>query len=124
LKKRRDIQFILEKKNSLISKEEVLFDCNDLAKDYEFFNLSNIKISPNNKLAVFSVDTVSRRLYTIKIKDLESGDVLIDSIENCTGSFVWANDNQTFFYTKRNTQTLRNDKIYKHTIGSSYKEDV
>ena len=114
----------IRKKNSLISKEEVLFDCNVLAKDYEFFNLSNIKISPNNKLAVFSVDTVSRRLYTIKIKDLESGDVLSDSIENCTGSFVWANDNQTFFYTKRDTQTLRNDKIYKHTIGSSYKEDV
>ena len=53
-------------KDSLNSKEEVIFDCNELAKNYEYFNLSNFKISPDNKIVAFSVDTVSRRLYTIK----------------------------------------------------------
>ena len=104
-------------KDSLKSKEEILFDCNKLAQSHDYFNLSNFKISPNNKIVAFSVDTVSRRLYTIKFKNLDNGEILKDEIINTSGTFAWASDNSILFYTNRDTQTLRNDKIFKHKIG-------
>ena len=103
--------------------KEVLFDCNTLAKGHEFFNLRGISISPSNELAAFAVDTVSRRQYTIQVKNLKTGEVYPDSIENTTGSSVWADDNQTLFYTKKDPVTLRADKIYKHKLGTSSEND-
>ena len=110
-------------KDSLKSKEEILFDCNKLAQSHDYFNLSNFKISPNNKIVAFSVDTVSRRLYTIKFKNLDNGEILKDEIINTSGTFAWASDNYTLFYTNRDTQTLRNDKIFKHKIGDALVND-
>ena len=110
-------------KDSLKSKEEILFDCNKLAQSHDYFNLSNFKVSPNNKIVAFSVDTVSRRLYTIKFKNLDNGEILKDEITNTSGTFAWANDNSTLFYTNRDTQTLRNDKIFKHKIGDNTVND-
>ena len=85
--------------------------------------MSNIKISPDNKLAAYSIDTVSRRLYTIKIKNLKTGEFLNDCIDNTSGNFAWGNDNTTLFYTNRDSETLRNDKIYKHVLGTNSKDD-
>ena len=110
-------------KDSLKSKEEILFDCNKLAQSHDYFNLSNFKVSPNNKIVAFSVDTVSRRLYTIKFKNLDNGEILKDEIINTSGTFAWASDNSTLFYTNRDTQTLRNDKIFKHKIGDALVND-
>ena len=122
-KKDKDYPIYVRKKETLDSKEQILFDCNFLAKNYNFFNLSNIKISPDNKLAAYSIDTVSRRLYTIKIKNLETGKFLNDCIDNTSGNFAWGNDNTTLFYTNRDSETLRNDKIYKHVLGTNSKDD-
>jgi oligopeptidase B len=122
-KKNKDYPIYVRKKETLDSKEQILFDCNFLAKNYDFFNLSNIKISPDNKLAAHSIDTVSRRLYTIKIKNLETGEFLNDCIDNTSGNFAWGNDNTTLFYTNRDSETLRNDKIYKHVLGTNSKDD-
>ena len=122
-KKNKDYPIYVRKKETLDSKEQILFDCNFLAKNYDFFNLSNIKISPDNKLAAHSIDTVSRRLYTIKIKNLETGEFLNDCIDNTSGNFAWGNDNTTLFYTNRDCETLRNDKIYKHVLGTNSKDD-
>ena len=121
--KEKNYPIYIRKKDTLKSKEQILFDCNVLAKGHEFFNLSNFKISPNNKFIAFSTDTVSRRLYTIKIKNLETGKILEESIDNSSGSFAWANDNKTLFYTNRDIKTLRNDKIYRHTIGENSNKD-
>ena len=122
-KKDKDYPIYVRKKETLDSKEQILFDCNFLAKNYDFFNLSNIKISLDNKLAAYSIDTVSRRLYTIKIKNLETGEFLNDCIDNTSGNFAWGNDNTTLFYTNRDSETLRNDKIYKHVLGTNSKDD-
>jgi len=122
-KKDKDYPIYVRKKETLDSKEQILFDCNFLAKNYDFFNLSNIKISPDNKLAAYSIDTVSRRLYTIKIKNLKTGEFLNDCIDNTSGNFAWGNDNTTLFYTNRDSETLRNDKIYKHVLGTNSKDD-
>ena len=122
-KENLDYPIYFRYKDSLKSKEEILFDCNKLAQSHDYFNLSNFKVSPNNKIVAFSVDTVSRRLYTIKFKNLDNGEILKDEIINTSGTFAWASDNSTLFYTNRDTQTLRNDKIFKHKIGDALVDD-
>ncbi|WP_179955094.1 S9 family peptidase [Maribacter luteus] len=110
-------------KGTLEAPEEIMFDCNVLAEGHDFFNLGGIAISPDNKLAVFGIDTVSRRQYTVQIKNLETGEVYSDKIENTTGGAVWANDNKTMFYSKKDPVTLRSDKIYRHILGTKTEED-
>jgi oligopeptidase B len=112
------------KKGSLEAEEEIMFDVNEEAEGYEFFQLGGLSISPDNSLVAFAVDTVSRRQYVIRIKNLETGEVYEDRIENTTGGSVWANDNKTLFYTKKNPTTLRSEKIFKHTFGTDASEDV
>jgi len=104
--------------------EEIMLNCNDLAKGYDYFSLGGISISSDNNLVAFGVDTVSRREYTIKIKNLVTDEIYEDVIENTTGSSVWAADNKTLFYTKKDSITLRSDKIYKHKLGTPASEDV
>ena len=104
--------------------EEVMFNCNEMAEQYDYFHLRGISVSPDNSKAAFGIDTVSRRQYTIQFKDLKTGEVLSDRIENTTGSAVWANDNKSIFYTAKDPITLRADKVYRHTLGSPSSEDV
>ncbi|SHI74179.1 oligopeptidase B [Arenibacter nanhaiticus] len=104
--------------------EEVIFNCNEMAKGFDYFKLGGLSISPNNQLAAFGVDTVSRRQYILQFKNLLTGEVFDDKIENTTGSAVWADDNKTVFYCKKDPVTLRSDKIYKHILGTSSEEDV
>jgi oligopeptidase B len=120
----KDYPIYLRKKGSLNAEEEILFDCNEMAKDHSYFSLGGISISPDNKMAAFSTDTVSRRKYTVQIKNLETGEVLKDKIENTTGSATWANDNETLFYTMKDEVTLRSHKIFKHKLGSDSKNDI
>jgi oligopeptidase B len=111
------------KKETLEAEEEVIFNCNELAEGHEFYNLTGISISPDNTIAAFGTDTISRRQYHIQIKNLKSGELYADKIDNTTGGSVWANDNKTLFYTKKDPVTLRSDKIYKHILGTSSDED-
>ena len=106
------------------SAEQLLFDCNEMALEHDFFHLRGIAVSPDNSMAAFGVDTVSRRQYTIRIKNLKTGEILPDKLENTTGSAVWANDNKTLFYTAKDSLTLRADKIYKHILGSADPDEL
>ncbi len=110
-------------KESLENEEEILMDVNQWAKGHDYFSLRNLSVSPNNKLLAFSVDTLSRRIYTIKIKNLETGKLLNDEIHGTEGSAAWANDNSTFFYTLKNKTTLLSEKIARHRLGDLQSED-
>ena len=112
------------KKETLNADEEILFNVNEYAKGFEYFQLGGLNISPNNKLAVFATDTVSRRQYFLRIKNLETGKIYTDIIQNTTGGSVWANDNKTIFYTKKDPLTLRSEKIFRHELGTPSSEDV
>jgi oligopeptidase B len=121
--KGREYPVYSRKKQSLEAVEEILFNCNELAEGQEYFNLKGISISPDNRLAAFGVDTVSRRQYYIQIKDLQTGELFSDKIDNTTGIAIWANDNKTLFYTKKDPVTLRSDKVYRHVLGTAAEED-
>lgn len=122
--KGQDYPIYSRKKGSLEAQEEILFDCNELAKGHAFFQLGGLSVSPDNRFASFGVDTVGRRIYTIKIKNLETNEILSDVIENTTGGSVWANDNKTLFYTRQDKVTLRADSVFRHQLGTSSTKDV
>ncbi|ASV28782.1 S9 family peptidase [Maribacter cobaltidurans] len=110
-------------RESLESEEEIMFNGNEMAEGHDYFSMGGIAVSPDNSLAIFGVDTVSRREYTLRVKNLKTGEIYADTILNTTGGGVWANDNKTFYYTKKDTVTLRSDKIYKHILGTPESDD-
>ena len=112
------------KKENLEAKEEILFDVNEMAKDFDYYQLGGLNISNDNKLIAFATDTVSRRQYILRIKNLETGEIYKDIIENTSGGSVWANDNKTLFYTKKDPVTLRSSSVYRHVLGTPTSEDV
>jgi oligopeptidase B len=122
--KGKDYPIHSRKKGSLEAKEEIMFDCNEMAKGHSYFNLNGISISEDNKWVSYGVDTVSRRQYTIQIKNLETNEILPLKIENTTGGATWASDNKTLFYSRKDEVTLRPDRIYKHKLGSNPSDDV
>lgn len=122
--KGKDYPIHSRKKGNLQAKEEILFDCNEMAKGHAYFNLSGLSISEDNIWASFGIDTVSRRQYTIQIKNLVTGEILPIKLENTTGGSTWASDNKTLFYSRKDEVTLRADKIYKHKIGTTVEDDT
>ena len=121
--KGKDYPIYSRKKETLDAPEEILFDVNEMAKGYDYYRLGGLNVSRDNKLISFAVDTVSRRQYTIQVKNLETGEILPEKIENTTGGSTWANDNTSLFYARKDEVTLRSDKIYKHKLGARATED-
>lgn len=111
------------KKETLEAKEEIMINVNELAEGHPYYSASGMSVSPDNKILAFGEDTVSRRNYTIRFKNLETGEFLEHTIPNTTGGVAWANDNKTVFYSKKDPVTLRSFQIYKHEIGSPSSED-
>lgn len=110
------------KKGNLEAPEEIMLDENELAKPFDYYKIVGRNVSSNNKIIAFGEDTVSRRIYTIRFKNLTTGEFLPDVIENTTGGSVWANDNQTVFYTRKD-ESLRSFKIFKHKLGTDPSSD-
>jgi oligopeptidase B len=114
------------KRGSLDAPESVLLDVNELADGYDYYNASFAasSISPDGRYYAWSADTTGRRLYTIRILDMASGNMLPDVIGPATANLAWANDSRTLFYTTQDQETLRWDNIYRHTVGADASDDV
>lgn len=111
------------KKESLEALEEIMIDGNILAKGYDYFSIAGLSVSPNNKVLAYSIDTLSRRVYTVYFKNLGTEEILKNSIPNTSGNIAWANDNKTVFYTSKNKITLKPEKIHRHKINNSILKD-
>ena len=103
--------------------EEIMLDGNKMAKGHHFFEIGSWEVSLNNKLLAYSIDTVSRRKYTIRFKNLETGEEYPDKIPNTTGDITWANDDKTVFYAMKD-ETLRAYRIMRHHLGEDTAKDV
>ena len=112
------------KKESLDNPEEIMIDVNEWAEGHDYYSLRGLSVSPNNRLLAFSTDTLSRRIYTIRVKDLETGEMLSDTILGTGGGTAWAMDSQTFFYTVKNEVTLLSEHIDRHKLGTPQSKDV
>jgi len=122
--KGKDYPIYTRKKETLEAAEELLFDCNEMAKDHSYFRLVGLNINLNNDLVSYGIDTTGRRQYTLHIKDLKTNKIFKDEISNTTGGSTWANDNKTLFYTQKDETTLRSEAIYKHQLNTDQKSDV
>ncbi|MDW3192041.1 MAG: S9 family peptidase [Cytophagales bacterium] len=112
------------KKGSLDAAEEIILDVNKEAEGYEYYSVRSLAVSRDNKILAFNQDTLSRRIFTIRFKNLETGEYLEDEIPNSDGGGAWANDNQTFFYTRKNKVSLLSEKIARHSLGTDASKDV
>ncbi len=102
--------------------EEVMLNGNEMAKSHAFFHIGGWEVSSNNEFLVYTVDTISRRKYTIHFKNLKTGKTYTENIPNTSGNVTWANDNKTVFYTIKD-ETLRPFKIFSHKLGTKPKND-
>ncbi|MBC7776164.1 MAG: S9 family peptidase [Phycisphaerae bacterium] len=121
--KGKEYPVFIRKKGDLNATEEVLVDVNTLAAGKEYCQFGGLQVSLDNQLLAYSVDYSGRNLYKVYFKNLSTGKDLPDSFD-IGGSFVWANDNKTILYDTKDNVTLRNDKIWRHLIGSPQKQDV
>lgn len=112
------------KLGSLEAEEQVMLNVNEMAEGFNYYAVGGQSVSTNNNLLAFSVDTVSRREYTLQFKDLTTGEVLADRIPGTTGGATWANDNKTVYYSKKDPITLRSSRIFKHVLGTDAGADV
>ena len=111
------------KHHNLEAPEEIMLDCNQLAEGYAFFDIGEVSLSEDDKLLAYSADTVSRRIYTLYVKNLETGEMVGEPIPNTSGNVVWAGDNSTLFYGVKD-DTLRPCKIMRHRLGTAASDDV
>jgi oligopeptidase B len=106
---------------TLENSEEIILNVNELAEGHAFCAVSEIAISDDNKTLAFAVDFVSRRIYDIWFKNLDTDEILNEKIENVSGNFTWTADHKTLFYVKQNKQ-LRACRVMKYVLGSPEKE--
>ncbi len=103
--------------------EEVLLDCNALAADESFFKLGSYEVSPDNRILAYTEDTVGRRQFTLRIKDLTTGEWLADTIGNVEAALAWADDNRTLLYVEKDPVTLLGRRVRRHVLGTDSSED-
>jgi oligopeptidase B len=106
------------KKGSLEAPEELLLDENELAKGQKFMSVAAFAVSDDGNFLAYTTDNTGFRQYTLAVKDLRTGKLLPDHAERA-GSVVWANDNQTLFYTTEDATTKRQNQAYRHTAGTT-----
>ena len=120
----KDYPLYCRKEGNLDAPEIIVFDNNEMAIGHSYFSQASYSVSEDNTIAAYGIDTVSRRQYTIRFKNLVTGEILNTEIKNTTGGAVWANDNKTVYYSRKDEETLRSNQIFKHTLGTDPSEDV
>jgi oligopeptidase B len=108
---------------SMEAPEQVLLNVNEMAEGKDFFQVDEMEVSPDGKLLVWAEDEVGRRQYVLRFKDLATGAVLPDRIENAEPNMVWAADNRTILYVEKDPQTLLGYKVRKHVLGTDPKDN-
>ena len=101
----------------------MMLDVNMLAEGLSYCQVGGFEVSEDNSLLAYSVDTVSRRIYTIYFKNLETGEMLAGKVSNTSGNLCWASDNKTLFYSTKD-ESLRVDKIWRHVLGEDQSADA
>ena len=119
----KEYPIFTRKKGDLSATEEVLVDVNALASGKEYCQFGGLKVSLDNQLLAYSVDYSGRNLFKVYFKNLATGKDLSDAFD-IGGAFEWANENKTILYDTKDKVTLRNDKIWRHVIGTPQKQDV
>lgn len=109
--------------DTLDAREQVLINVNEYAQGYNYYNIKQIAVDPFNKYMAYSEDTLSRRIYTIKVMDMVTGKFTGDILHENSGNIVWFNDGKAFLYVVKDPETLREYKVYRHLVGDDSRND-
>ncbi|MDO7886722.1 S9 family peptidase [Hymenobacter cheonanensis] len=112
------------KEGSLTAPEEIMLNGNEMGQGKAYFAIGGYEVSDDNQTLAYGTDSVSRRLYTLRFKNLKTGQLYPEKIANTAGSAVWAADNKTVFYAKKDVGTLLAYQVYRHTLGTDPSHDV
>ena len=118
-----DYPIIARKKGSVSAAEEVMLNEPEMAKGHGFFSVGDWAVSQDNRLIAFAEDTVGRRQYTLKVKDLSTGKMLADQVPNIEPNVIWADDNKTVFYIEKDPVTLLSKRVKAHVLGTPSSAD-
>ena len=118
-----DYPVTARRKGDMSAPEEVIFNQPEMAKGKGFFQIGGSSVSVDNRYIAYAEDTVGRRQYTMRVKDLQTGAMLADTIPNMQGSPVWSDDGTTLFYTDKDPVTLLSNRIKAHVIGTPASAD-
>jgi oligopeptidase B len=113
-----DYSILARRKGSMAAPEEVLLDQPRLAAGKGFWSVGSGTASPDNQLYAWAEDTVGRRQYVLKVKDVATGRVLADTVTNLEPNLVWADDNKTIFYIDKDPTTLLGNTVKAHVLGT------
>lgn len=112
------------KRKTIKADEEVMLDVNILANGYEYCAVGDLAISFGNNILAYAVDTQGRRIYSIRFKNLKTGELFPDVISETTGNLAWANNDEILFYGKQDPLTLRPFQVFRHSLGMECGEDT
>ena len=118
-----DYPVIARKKGAVSAAEQVMLNEPEMAKGHGFFAVSDWAVSQDNRLIAFAEDTVGRRQYTLKVKDLATGKMLPDQVPNIEPNVIWADDNKTVFYIEKDPVTLLSKRVKAHVLGTPASAD-
>ncbi|MDR2871399.1 MAG: S9 family peptidase [Xanthomonadaceae bacterium] len=104
--------------------EQVLLDVNLLAEGKDYYEIGDWTVSQDNRLLAYSEDSVGRRQYTIRFKNLETGELYPDRIEGASSDLVWADDHRTLFYVENDPETLLSVRVKRHVLGTPAADDA
>jgi oligopeptidase B len=112
------------RQGSLAAPEQVMLDVNALATGHDYYQIGEIDITPDGEWLAFCEDTVGRREYGLRFKNLHSGEILTESIRGVEPDLAWANDNKTVLYIEKDPETLLGLRVKKHVLGSDAALDI
>ncbi|MEO8160225.1 MAG: S9 family peptidase [Arenimonas sp.] len=119
----KDYPIVSRRMGTMEAPEEVLLDENLMAAGHNFFQVGESEVSPDNRLLAWADDSIGRRQYTLRFKDIASGRVLEDAIANVEANVVWADDNRTVFYVEKDPVTLLSTRVKSHVLGTPVSAD-
>jgi oligopeptidase B len=119
----KEYPIFARKRATLAAAEEILLDANEMANGRGFFQIGEWQVSPDNRMLAWAEDAIGRRQFTLRIKNLESGEILADTISNVEPSIAWSGDSRTVLYVAKDPVTLLGDKVRKHALGSEPGKD-
>ena len=120
----REYPIHARRRGSLEAPEEVLLDDNAAAAGHDFYQTGGLEVSHDNRLLAWAEDTVGRRQFVVRIKNLETGEIYPDRLENVEADLAWANDNRTLVYVEKHPETLLGYRVRKHVLGTPVASDV
>jgi oligopeptidase B len=118
-----DYPIVARRKGNMNAPEDVMLDENKMAEGHGYFAVGDWTVSPDNHLIAYAEDTIGRRQYVLKIKNLETGETLADAVADIEPNLVWADDNKTIFYVEKDPVTLLSTRIKAHVVGTPAKAD-